>query len=672
MHRFSSLSLSQKLVGSLALFGIAPAMLIAWLTYSRSAATLTEDVGKSYQHAAVALHDTIDRNLFERYGDVQAFGVNDAVFNRAAWYKVGADTNAVARVANTYVALYGIYTVSLVVDLDGRVIAVNDTDAAGKPLDTAWMYGERFADAPWFKDAVAGRFLTQSGSALTGTVVTDVFEDPQTARIRGGSGKVVGFTAPIRDRAGNVIAVWHNRADFALVDDIVKAAYESLAGSGFPGARVTLIDRGGTVIADQFTEASGVKTVPVRAIERAKAREAGHDLDKDPVEGDWHIVGFAPSTGALGYAGLGWAAIITVDEAEALASVASLRQQMLLVLGICLAVLIGLAWWLARSIAQPMIVRMTSLADGAQQVSAASEQVSTSAQTLSQGATEQAASLEETSASLEEMAAMTRKNAESSHQAAAFMTDVDRQVAGSNAALQAMVQSMANIKDSSVKVSKIIKTIDEIAFQTNLLALNAAVEAARAGEAGMGFAVVADEVRNLAQRSAQAARDTAGLIEESTSNATAGASRVSQLEAAMQGITTSVVRAKQLVDDVSVASREQSQGIEQVTLAIGQMEKVTLSTAATAEENAAASEQLSAQAETSASTIAELERMVGADRAAAGRPGHRRADAAPAAGPVKVARVLPMSTQRPAATTAPPDSAEEQIPFGDTGTYGSF
>ena len=165
--------------------------------------------------------------------------------------------------------------------------------------------------------------------------------------------------------------------------------------------------------------------------------------------------------------------------------------------------------WVVKGIITTLRSATHDLAQGAQHVATASSQVASASQSLSQGATEQAASLEQTSASMEEIASMTRMNAENTHQAAGMMADAEKQVHGANAALSAMVASMSAIKESSDKVSKIIKTIDEIAFQTNILALNAAVEAARAGEAGMGFAVVADEVRTLAQRSAQAAKDTA-------------------------------------------------------------------------------------------------------------------------------------------------------------------
>jgi len=252
---------------------------------------------------------------------------------------------------------------------------------------------------------------------------------------------------------------------------------------------------------------------------------------------------------------------------------------------------------------------------GAQQIAAASGQVSGASQSLSRGSTEQAASLEETSASMEEMASMTRKNAENTQRAKATMDETERLVHGAHGALEAMVTSMSAIKTSSDKVARIIKTIDEIAFQTNILALNAAVEAARAGEAGMGFAVVADEVRSLAQRAAQAARDTAILIEESIVNSTDGQQKVDQVNAAIAAITTSVTSVKSLVDEVSQASRQQSQGIEQVSQAIAQMEKVTQTTAATAEESAAASEELNAQAETSLDVVSRLTRLVDGARA---------------------------------------------------------
>ena len=189
---------------------------------------------------------------------------------------------------------------------------------------------------------------------------------------------------------------------------------------------------------------------------------------------------------------------------------------------------------------------------------------------------------------------------------------------------------MTAIKESSDKVSKIIKTIDEIAFQTNILALNAAVEAARAGEAGMGFAVVADEVRGLAQRSAQAARDTAKLIEESIASVNQGNTRVGEVSGAMDAIADSASFVRNLIDQVSVASRQQAQGVEQVAQAIAQMEKVTQTTAATAEESAAASEELSAQAETAKEIVRSLETLAGS----AGRvqPGARRTTRGPEEG----------------------------------------
>ena len=340
----------------------------------------------------------------------------------------------------------------------------------------------------------------------------------------------------------------------------------------------------------------------------------------------------------------------------------------LLALAILGFVTLGAMAYVVHGMVKTFTGTVDNLRSGGEQVTSAAAQVSSSAQRLSQGSTAQAASLEETSASLEEMASMTRKNAESSQEAARLMTEVDRVVAGSNGALDDMTHSMARIRESSDRVSKIIKTIDEIAFQTNILALNAAVEAARAGEAGMGFAVVADEVRNLAQRSAQAAKDTAVLIEESIANAQEGNAKVAQVAQSISAITDGVGKVKGLVNEVSEASRQQSQGIDQVAQAVAQMEKVTQSTAASAEESAAASEELHAQAETTMAEVARLEAMVVGSR---GGAAVRHAPPRAAAGrPGRTAKLLKLPTR-----TAPKpmmSAAEAAIPMDDTGTFGRF
>ena len=278
---------------------------------------------------------------------------------------------------------------------------------------------------------------------------------------------------------------------------------------------------------------------------------------------------------------------------------------------VCLSLLcIVCGGFVAKGIIDSIKVAAGELAQTAEQVSSASTQVCASSESLAQASTEQAASLEETSTAGEEMASMTRKNAENSQQAAEFVGAMNQRVEEANRTLAEMMTSMREIGESSGKISKIIKVIDEIAFQTNILALNAAVEAARAGEAGMGFAVVADEVRNLAQRSAQAAKDTAGLIEDSIRKSGEGSKKVGEVASSIQAITEGAAKVKTLVDEVEASSKEQAQGIEQISRAIVEMEQVTQRTAANAQESASAGEELNAQSHALLSVVQRLQAAV--------------------------------------------------------------
>jgi methyl-accepting chemotaxis protein/methyl-accepting chemotaxis protein-1 (serine sensor receptor) len=274
-----------------------------------------------------------------------------------------------------------------------------------------------------------------------------------------------------------------------------------------------------------------------------------------------------------------------------------------------------LTFFIRRRINTALTHAVGELSEGAEQVSSAASLVSGSSHSLAQDASEQAASLEQTSASAEELSSMTRRNSENSQQSAALMEAVSRRVGEANRTLADMTTSMREIGASSGKISKIIKVIDEIAFQTNILALNAAVEAARAGEAGLGFAVVADEVRNLAQRSAQAAKDTAELIEESILKSTEGSRRLGEVAASIQGITEGAGSVKILVDEVEASSKEQAQGIVQISKAVAHMDEATQRTAANAEESASASEQLSGQSQALMVVVEQLRALVGSGSA---------------------------------------------------------
>jgi methyl-accepting chemotaxis protein len=348
-------------------------------------------------------------------------------------------------------------------------------------------------------------------------------------------------------------------------------------------------------------------------------------------------------------AGAAYIANRAKDSADAAKSSALLSVRLI---GISLALVLLLAsllaWLIIRSTNRALSNITLNLDQGALQTASAARQVSTASQTLASGASQQASSVEETSTSLEEMSSMVRATAENAEKAKGLASEARSVAENGSQTMSAMTRAMAAIDDSSAEVAKIVKNIDEIAFQTNILALNAAVEAARAGEAGAGFAVVADEVRSLAQRSAAAAKETADKIDIAITNSRKGSECTARVEESLAQIAGKVTSTDSLVAEIATAAREQAQGIEQINTAIAQLDKISQSNSASAEESASAAEELDAQAQTLKDQVTKLRQLVGGESPIASPPA------------IPVPRLLPKMTPaiaRRRAIPMPGDSA---------------
>ena len=638
--KLTNVSFRAKLVSALLGLSAVPILILSVITY-HATESLSSSVGKGYETLAANMMDKVERNLFERYGDVQAFGVNAAVRDKASWYQVGAAKNKIADAANQYAALYKFYLISLAVDLEGKVIAINDLSPQGKPVETAYLYQKNFKDTAWFKDAIAGKFL--KSPTLDGTVVQDVYVDQDVQKVYGGEGLVVGFSAPIKDADGKVIGVWNNRASFSLAEEILQTTYKNLKAQGLKSPELTLLDHQGRVLIDHDPLAHGATeevqhdmnvllnlNLAEKGLEAAVALtrgETGSGREIHKRKGVWQTTGYASSSGALGYSGLKWGILIRVPEAESLVQAHSIQRTVLSVVIVSLVFIGGLSWALGASLSKPIISTLKHLERTGSAVIAGSQQISQASQAQAESASQRAASLEETSAALEEMASMTKLNADSASSAKELATTT-RDAAESGVKNMAQLgQAMLDIKTSGDNTAQILKEIDEIAFQTNILALNAAVEAARAGEAGMGFSVVADEVRNLALRSALAARETATSIEDSIKKSQRGVELSRQVSGSLQEIVTKIRQMDEIASQVASASKEQSQGISELNGAVLAMDRSTQDDAARSEEGASVAKAMSAEAIALGNVVQHLQVfMQGADVSAQASYAHSEQD----------------------------------------------
>jgi len=389
--------------------------------------------------------------------------------------------------------------------------------------------------------------------------------------------------------------------NFAIVDEI----------GALTGDTVTIF-QGHTRVATNVKNASGNRAVRTQAAENvveATLKKGQAYVGKADVVGVWNQTAYEPIKDAHGeILGMFYVGVPNTHYDQIFKDI-STKIILSSVLGLLIVIALGV--FLTNSIARPLKYIIEGLTEGAEQVSSASAQISQASQHVAQGTSEQASDIEEVSSSLEEIASSTKQNSDNAQQAKVVMSEAGQIIKKVQFHMGQMAQAIAEITALSEETSKIVKTIDEVAFQTNLLALNAAVEAARAGEAGAGFSVVANEVRNLAMKASGAAKNTSHLIENTIKAVKGGNNLAQSTRDAFEEITEVAMRHARLTDEIAVASQEQARGIEQVANAVVQMNQVTQASAASAEESASAGEELNAQVEQVNGAIQELFAIVG-------------------------------------------------------------
>ena len=368
------INLSTRLIISMAIGGLIPVM--ALTIFGLNSANRIADFSKKQllAHADASI-EVIERNLFERYGDVQAFASNPVARNFLSGEE--KDASSLTDAINTYVKLYGCYPISIIVNASGKVVAVNSLDALAKPIDSSYLLGKDFSGAEWFVNAKQGRFT--ASDTLTGTVVGQPARDMDVNKLLGIDFETIGFAAPITGKNGEFLGVWKNFADMAFVENILHKPYKQMKESGITSTEITLLNDQGLVLAQLDPSATGsedfVSDSKVILTENivTEGREAAKDIlsksstigrEFDPIHKEWTVYGSAKSKGALGYPNANWHVLVSVHEQDLLKRVVEITW----IISACAVIfMFGAAVLIGRSISKPIVVcaqAVKKLADG--------------------------------------------------------------------------------------------------------------------------------------------------------------------------------------------------------------------------------------------------------------------------------------------------------------------
>ena len=537
-------------------------LIMGILSYSKSSKILVDETNVQMRNMAAKGIEQLDTflTIYKMQMDNLRFPLQDAINNMEVGIKIEDGTKEMAlRAFTEYIKRYPAIRGVFLLDQEGHVKFTTLKDKADLGKESA---------RSWFQKALSSREV-----CLSEMFVSKEVNEPILIVAKAIYGNID------RNKAVAVIAaeLWGRQ---------VTASFENVKFGNHGYAYI--LNREGYVIA--YPDKGKIFQLNLSSTEFGKEILSKKNGAMEYVwEGKNRFASFQE------YPPMQWVIVSSALKEDVLASVNRMRTQFILIGIVIAGIALVTAFLMSLRITRPIHRVVEGLTEGVKQMSSASNQVSQASQQVAQGTAEQASGIEEASSSLEEIGSMTKQNASNAGEANGLMSEVGDLVNKGKESMDRMNAAIEEIKRSSDATSRIVKTIDEIAFQTNLLALNAAVEAARAGDAGKGFAVVAEEVRNLAQRAGEAARNTAALIEGSVKDADQGVSVASETAKALKDVTTSVQKVSELVSEIAAASKEQAQGIEQVAAAVAQMNQVTQANAASAEESASAGEELNAQ-----------------------------------------------------------------------------